>query len=227
LRTASLLHQAVALDAAERVYRVTLDPDRTRRVQRMRQEIGDGPELGEALSFLDEGTALEISSLSDLLKAPFTRQPDRRYPSRFSNGDYGVLYTARDKETAAQEYAYWAPQYLNPTPVSPYRIRLHLISCWFEGRAKDVRPFLEECQWLISDDYGECQKLGSAARAEGLAGLIAPSARRQPDGVTVPILLADAASQPAEEGEVRFTVSAIEPTTFEISLRGVVGDRAG
>lgn len=143
---------------------------------------------------MDEGVALDISALSAVLHAPFDRKPDRQYPTRFSNGDYGVLYTAREEETAAQEYAYWAPQYLNPTPGSPYRVRLHLISCWFEGRAKDVRPFLEECQWLISDDYGECQKLGAAARADGLAGLIAPSARRQPDGVTVPIFLAGAAS---------------------------------
>jgi len=138
-----------------------------------------------------------------------------------------VLYTARDSETAAQEYAYRARRNLIPAPGSSYRIRLHLISCWFEGRAKDVRPFLAECQWLISDDYGECQKLGAAARADGLAGFIAPSARRRPDGVTVPIFLAGAASQLAEEGEIRFTVSATEPTTFEINLRGSVGGRAG
>jgi hypothetical protein len=108
------LDQAVALDAAERVYRVTLDPERSRRIQRLRHEIGDGPELGEALSFLDEGVALDISALSALLHAPFARKPDRQYPTRFSNGDYGVLYTAREEETAAQEYAYWAPQYLTP-----------------------------------------------------------------------------------------------------------------
>jgi hypothetical protein len=67
LRTASLLDRAVALEAAERVYRVTLDRERSRRIQRIRHEIGDGPELGEALSFLDEGVGLDISSLSDLL----------------------------------------------------------------------------------------------------------------------------------------------------------------
>jgi hypothetical protein len=123
LRTASLLDRAVAVNAAERVYRVTLGPDRSRRIQRMCQEIGDGPELEEALSFLEEATVLEITPLSDLLQSPFARKPDRRFPTRFSNGDYGVLYTAREQETAAQEYAYWAPQYFNPTPGSSYRVR--------------------------------------------------------------------------------------------------------
>src|ERR1700737_3871616 len=73
LRTASLLDQAVAVNAAARVYRVTLNPDKSRRIQKIRREIGDGPELWEALSFLDEPAALDGSSLSDLLRVPFTR----------------------------------------------------------------------------------------------------------------------------------------------------------
>jgi RES domain len=70
---------------------------------------------------------------------------------------------------------------------------------------------------VISDNYGECRRLGAAAQADGLAGLIAPSARRQPDGTTLPIFSPDAASNPIEEGNVLFTVHAgDDPATFEI-----------
>lgn len=213
-----MLHRAVSLDASERVYRVTLHPDKYRRIERIRQEIGEGPQLAEALNFLDEPAILDISSLSDLLAAPFRRRP---FPKdrRFSNGNFGVLYTAREKETAGEEYAYWAPKNFSPAPHRSYRVRLHLISCQFDGRAKDLCQFVDVCPWLISDDYRECQRLGAAARQEGLAGLFAPSARRRPDGTTVPIFASDAASQPAEEGDVVFTISATAPTIFEIARR--------
>jgi RES domain len=209
-----VLDRTAPFDAAERVYRVTLNPDRYRQLQRIREEIGEGPQLTEALDFLNEPSVVDFPSLSDLLRAPFTRRP---FPKdrRFSNGDYGVLYTAREEETAGQEYAYWVPRNFNPAPERPLRVRLHLISIWFEGRAKDVRQFLDVRPWLISDDYSECQRLGAAARA--LAGLIAPSARRRPDGATVPIFRPDAASEPVAEGEVVFMISATGPTLFEIS----------
>jgi RES domain len=219
LQTASVLDRAVAFDAAEPVYRVALKADKAHRLQRLREEIGDVPELAEAMQFLDDPSILHAADLADLLRLPFNRPPS---PSRFTNGSYGVLYTAREQETAAQEYAYWAPRYFCPAPGTTYRIRLHLISCLFEGRAKDVHQFLDEYPWLIFDDYRQCQELGGAARAEGLAGLIAPSARRRPDGITVPVFMANAASRPAEEGEVRFTVSAIDPTTFDIIPRGTI-----
>lgn len=207
-----MLDRAASFDAAERVYRITLNPDKFRRLQRLRQEIGDGPELAEAIDFLGERSVLDASTLDDLLRVPFTRKATS---GRFSNGDYGVLYTARERETAAQEYAYWAPRYLPVQQGRTVRVRLHLISCWFEGRAKDMTQFLDECPWLISDDYAECQRLGASARGEGLAGLIAPSARRRPDGSTVPIFISSTATQPMEEDEVVFIIGTQTTASFQ------------
>jgi hypothetical protein len=91
----------------------------------------------------------------------------------------------------------------------PFRVRLHLISCRFVGQAKDLRPHLADFPWLIADkDYAACQLLGAAAKAEGLAGFLAPSAR-QPNGTTVPILAPDSVSQPLQEREV---IYLIDPT---------------
>lgn len=206
-----------AFETTERVYRVTLNPERWRTLDRIRRELGDEVQIAEALDFLGEPADLDPSTLPDLLRDPFHRTP---FPSdrRFSNGEFGVLYTARTAQTAGYEYAHWAPRNFAPAPGEPVRVRLHLISATFQGRVIDLCPFVDEWPWLISDDYTECQKLGAAAHAENLGALFAPSARHRADGVTVPVFLIDAADDPKIEGEVVFIVSATEPTTFDIQL---------
>lgn len=210
-----MLERAAPIDAAERVFRVTLSSDRRDRYNRLRATLGDGPELQEALDFLDiTPLLLGPDALTDLLALPFVRTPFAK--GRFSDGSHGVLYTARELETAGREYAYWAPRYFGVHPAAPLRVRLSLLSCQFEGRAKDVRPFLGEFPWLTSDDHIECQKLGAAAKAEGLDALIAPSARHA-GGTTVPIFSQGAASDPRNEGDVRYTIGA--DATFVITPR--------
>lgn len=212
-----LLRRAAELEVNKRVYRVALNPDKWRMVNRIREELGDELEVTEALAFLGEPSELEPCTLGELLQIPFLRRP---YPAdrRFSNGEFGVLYTAATAETASREYAHWAPRNFAPTAGHSMRVRLHLLSCEFAGHVKDLRPFVEDCPWLIANDYSECQKLGAAAHAEGLAGLFAPSARDRPNGATVPIFLIDAASNPQVQGDVIFIVNATIPTTFEIKL---------
>jgi RES domain-containing protein len=212
-----MLQRAAAFETTERVYRVALNPERWRTLERIGQELGDETQLAEALAFLGEPADLDSATLPDLLRDPFRRKP---FPSdrRFSNGEFGVLYTARTAQTAGYEYAHWAPRNFVPAPGEPVRVRLHLISATFHGRVKNVCPFVDEWLWLISDDYTECQKLGGSAHAEGLAALFAPSARHRPDGVTVPIFLIDAAADPKIEGDVLFIVTATEPTTFDIQI---------
>ncbi len=177
-------------------------------MRRIRDAVGSGPEFQEALDFLHAAPSLlGADSLAALIRLPFERKPFR--PTRFSNGDHGVLYTALEPGTAGVEYGHWAPTVFGVGMGTPFRVRLHLISCWFAGRAKDLRPYLVDFPWLTADkDYAECQRLGAAAKAEGLAGLHAPSARR-PDGATVPILVPDSVSQPRQEREV---VYLIDPT---------------
>jgi hypothetical protein len=194
---------------AERVYRITLNPRQQQRLQRIREVTGTGSEFQAALDFLNaEFSPLGPATLADLLRLPFEREPFR--PARFSNGAHPVLYTALEWETAGEEYSYWAPKLYGDGSGTPFRIRLHLISCRFEGATKDVRPFHADCPWLTEDTYDECQRLGAAAKAEGLDGLLSPSARRL-EGTTVPIFSQSSVSNPAEEREVIFVIEPNAP----------------
>jgi hypothetical protein len=176
----------------------------------LRDEFGTGPEFSEALEFLDDAGFLGSDDLTELLRSRFL--PPFRNDTRYSDGTFGVLYTALERETAASEYAHWAPVLVSPVAGRTIMLRLSLISCLFDGATKDVRPFLSVWPWLVSDDYGLCQQLSLLARADGLAALFAPSARRSA-GTTTPIF-ADVATAPTVEGEVRFSVVSGSPTTF-------------
>jgi hypothetical protein len=212
------LDRVPTFDASERVYRITLSPRQQDRLRKIRDAVGSGPEFQEALDFVNAVPArLRATNLAALMRLPFERRPFR--PTRFSNGDHGVLYTALMPETAGREYGHWAPVVFGAGMGSPFRVRLHLISCWFAGKAKDFRPHLADFPWLTADqDYGECQRLGAAAKAEGLAGFLAPSAR-QPNGTTVPILAPGSASQPRQEREV---VYLIDPTAADGPMARIV-----
>ena len=143
-----MLQRDDAFETTERVYRVTLNPERWRTLDRIRRELGDETQIAEALAFLGEPSDLDPTTLPDLLRDPFHRTP---FPSdrRFSNGEFGVLYTARTAQTAGYEYAHWAPRNFAPAPGEPVRVRLHLISAMFQGRVIDVCPFVDQWPWLI------------------------------------------------------------------------------
>jgi hypothetical protein len=207
-----MLNRARAITVSERVSRGTQPPDRGRKVERLRNDLGDGREFAEALEFLGGEAALGSVSITEVVQIRF-RPPFRE--GRHSAGTtYGVLYTARQHRTANKEVAYWQRQCHNPPPGVTYRIRLQLISWLVRGAAKDVRPFLNEFPWLIDDDHTQCWGLGAQARADRLVCLIAPSARDRPRGTTVPIFQAGAVSQGRYDGEVTFSIPAAGPVKF-------------
>ena len=208
-----MLNRAGAITVSERVSRVTQSPDRRRKVQRLRNDLGDGREFAEALEFLGGEASLGAVSITELAQIPFRGPPFRE--GRYSAGaTYGVLYAARRHRTASKEVAYWQRQFYNPPSGVTYRIRLQLVSWLVRGAAKDVRPFLNEFPWLIDDDHTQCWTLGARARADGLVCLIAPSARDRPRGTTVPIFLAGAVSQGQSDGEVTFSIPTAGPVKF-------------
>ena len=49
-----MLQRDDAFETTERVYRVTLNPERWRTLDRIRQELGDETQIAEALAFLGE-----------------------------------------------------------------------------------------------------------------------------------------------------------------------------
>jgi RES domain len=89
------------------------------------------------------------------------------WPSRFSDGSYGVLYSADSFQTAVRESAYHLRRLYkdgNPPAMATRRVRLQLqLRC----RAEDVRRAVDSRvpkSIYDANDYAASQRFGAAAR---------------------------------------------------------------
>jgi len=113
-----MLQRDDAFETTERVYRVTLNPERWRTLDRIRRELGDETQIAEALAFLGEPADLDPATLPDLLRDPFHRTP---FPSdrRFSNGEFGVCTPLGPLKLRATNMHIGLPAILLPRQGSP------------------------------------------------------------------------------------------------------------
>jgi hypothetical protein len=199
----------------EHVWRVALSTDRHNEIEQIKRDVGDGPELIEALDFLLDPMTMSDPSLDVLLTIPFTNPR----PSRFSDGSFGVLYTSRERETASSEVANYLPEKFPTAAGQVVRVRYNFISCRVIGRVKDLRPAVLSNKWLIGDDHLPCRAIGLEARSLQLNALLAESARR-PGGTNVPVFDEVAAREPQHEGDVLFVIEHGVPVTFEFLPKG-------
>jgi RES domain len=112
------------------------------------------------------------------LMAPFTHaSPDR--PSRFSKGDYGVLYVADRFDTALAETMHHHARFMARTQEAPgWTSQFRELVLDISAELHDLRggdPAFGPA--LDPEDYAEAQRLGSALRAGGSDGLVYPSQR--------------------------------------------------
>jgi hypothetical protein len=101
------------------------------------------------------------------------------WPSRFSDGSYGVYYAARALETAVRETAYHFGRFLAATAEprgTEVEIRV-LISKGVEQRFHDVRTGHPEL--YLPDDYHPSQAFAAPLVASGSNGLIYNSVRHE------------------------------------------------
>lgn len=127
------------------------------------------------------------------LMAPFTHaSPDR--PSRFSDGSFGVLYVAREFETALFETIHHHALFMARTSEKPgWTSQFREIVLDVSGRLHDIREGGEAARpFLDPDDYRASQALGRALHAAGSEGLAYPSTRR-PDGECAALFYPDLA----------------------------------
>ena len=112
------------------------------------------------------------------LMAPFTHvSPDR--PSRFSNGQYGVLYVAEDFETALRETVHHHARFMAATQQPPsWTSQFRELITDLKADLHDIRA-VSEPDWLHPDDYGAAQALGASLRVSGAEGVVYPSVRGQ------------------------------------------------
>lgn len=129
------------------------------------------------------------------LMAPFTHtSPDR--PSRFSDGQLGVLYVASDFETAVHETIFHHARFMASTAQAPgWASQFRELILEVEARLHDLRQ-RRPGALLDAGDYGSAQAFGAALRAAGGDGVVYPSVRG--DGDCAGLFYPDLARVPVE-----------------------------
>ena len=129
------------------------------------------------------------------LMAPFTHtSPDR--PSRFSDGQLGVLYIADTFETAVEETAHHHAAFMAATNEAPgwtsqfREILMDVDAPLHDLRGEDHAPALDP------DSYAVSQPLAQSLRAQDSQGIVYPSARCQ--GTCLAVFFPDLASNPIQ-----------------------------
>jgi hypothetical protein len=105
--------------------------------------------------------------------------------SRFSAGDYGVFYAARERATAVAETRYHHARFLADTGQGPTHLPMRLYSVAIDARLHDLRPAGSVPEAVYApDDYTAGRALGARLRAAGSAG-VAYRSVRHPQGQCV------------------------------------------
>ena len=131
------------------------------------------------------------------LMAPFTHvSPDR--PTRFGTGAFGVLYVAREFETALAETIHHHERFMRRTR-EPAGWTSQFRELVLDARlaAHDLTDAAAFAQALDPDDYREAQRLGAALKAAGADGVLYPSVRR-PGGRCLALFYPDLATPPVQ-----------------------------
>jgi hypothetical protein len=150
------------------------------------------------------------------ISARFNRVAGQSPPfgkGRYGDGaNYGVFYAALEEMTSVEEVRFHLRQSMAEDGLPQNR---QMIVCRFEGLMMFVTGSEEAHPELTSQDesgYTYCQALGAAARADGVDGLHAPSARR-PGGTCAPVFSRAAVSEPKHKYYVRFIPDGSEIAT--------------
>ena len=107
--------------------------------------------------------------------------------TRFSNGSRPVFYSALERDTAEQEFAFWR---LLANNALPEPVHARTFQCDVDGNVFDLRPNAASWPFLAGPspqaDYPACHALADEAVASSAQGLVSVSARN-PGGATTPV----------------------------------------
>lgn len=154
--------------------------------ERLRQEVGD--------IFLVPIEDRVSGPGSSVIMAAFTHIG---YPSRFSNGSYGVYYAAFSVETAIRETVYHREKFMRATHEPACELTMRLYRGKIKKDLHDIRgPSYKK--YHNPDDYSHSQMYGSQLREKKSWGFVYNSVRHQggcciaifrPPAVTPPEIL--------------------------------------
>jgi RES domain len=132
------------------------------------------------------------------LMAPFTHVSLDR-PSRFTRGEYGVLYIAERFETALLETMHHHARFMARTAQAPgWTSQFREIVVDLAAGLHDLRD--DDPHWraaLDPHDYTEAQMLGASLRERGSEGVVYPS-QRDPGGQCAGLFYPDRATSPVQ-----------------------------
>lgn len=132
------------------------------------------------------------------LMAPFTHiSPDRK--SRFSDGTFGVLYVAREYETALFETIHHHARFMTRTKeAAGWTSQFREIILTIDAELHDLRGELSDhADVLDSGDYVGSHALARQLKAAGSDGVVYPSVRN-PGGECAGLFYPDGASAPIQ-----------------------------
>jgi len=155
------------------------------------------------------------------LMAPFTHaSPDR--PSRFSAGDFGVLYAARDFETALLETVHHHAHFMARTAEPPgWTAQFREIVLDVALDAHDLSDEARFAAELDRQDHTAAQSLGRTLRAAGSDGIAYPS-RRHPGGACVALFYPDRAANPVQGRHLAYHWNGARVDFYREPERGAV-----
>lgn len=100
------------------------------------------------------------------------------WPSRFSDGSYGVYYTARTRECAVAETAYHFGRFLGATSEPVCELDMRVLVAGVDAVLHDLRHDTPRFRKLFDpDDYTASQAFGRALRESGSNGIVYRSVR--------------------------------------------------
>lgn len=111
------------------------------------------------------------------IMAPFTHRNPAG--SRFSDGSFGVYYTARERSTAVAETRYHRERFLAWTAEPPIELDMRVLEARLTGELHDLRSLASELPRIHHpEDYSAARRLGVRLHAAGSWGITYHSVRR-------------------------------------------------
>ena len=113
----------------------------------------------------------------DVLLAPFV---EAGWPSRFSDGSFGVYYASQERETAIAETVFHRSRLLAQSAAPPALIPVSAFTAAIAGELHDLRGLRAMFPMVYKkDDYSASQRLGADLHKSGSGGVAYDSVRRE------------------------------------------------
>lgn len=158
----------------------------------VRQELEDRGVDDEAISEILPELARELSNVNNL-NALIDYCFDHPSAGRFSDGTFGVFYSALEEETAIAEKRYHASAKAAEDGLSRTFV---LMRCFFDGEYEELVGQEEISPYLVADDgYPACCERARESIARGVQCFLTGSARR-PGGVCSPVFVRSSLTGP-------------------------------